>query len=234
MLKTIVTILLSIVFSVLAARGFASQLEVVSATRAKDKGKRSLELGITGRAIISAIFSVVFIVLMISSNIRILAVILGILLSVGMVILNVYLRKHEIKLLPSFFLLWVATVISTSTYAHFTSKDTLGTVYIVLQIICLVLILLGAAVPNLLCYYDEYKREEQDPVKKNKADDSEADEEDEEENTDGEDWPEDELRRERLYENAIKISLLVGFIAIAVILAVILEVKFDFLPPYRF
>ena len=221
MLKTVITIVVSIVLSWLAVKGYASQLTAVSATRKKGP----IEFSTVERAMMTAVSSVVFILLMISSNIRILAVILGVALSVIMVLANTYLRSNGIKLLPSFFLLWVATVISTSTYAHFTSKDTLGTVYIVLQIICLVLLLVGAAVSNTKKFYEEQKEENEEADKTKVALRlARGERADEDNDIDG---------VEMILNKIIKVLPIVIMILVTVLVLLFLEAKFDFLPPYN-
>lgn len=240
MLKTIVTVILLLVFNILAARGFASQLEAVSASRAKrdeDVERRSLELGWMGRAVLAAIFFVVGLVVMISSNLRILSFILAIVLLLVIVAGNIYLRFNGLRLFPTFFFLWISTTISASTYAHFTSSDPIGIAYSVVVSVLFIIFVVSTIVMNVKSYYNDHCEEDDEAeklsrkVKRSKSEDS--DEADDGED-DGEDWPEEELRKERMLELAMKVLLVVIFIAAAVLLAVFLEVKFDFLPPYRF
>lgn len=205
MLKAIISIVMFLVFSAYASFGIAWQLEAVSLKRARrDEGveRRSLELGIKGRVIFTLIFSVLFIFVMILSNIKILSMILGLLLSALWVTANVKLRQGGIKIAPQLFALWIATMISSVTYAHMNTKDVLGVIYTILQVLCLIGILVSTFV-----------------VKEQK-------DEDDEDNDD----PEEKLRRELF----LKIFLAIGIIAVAVVLFVVMEVQFDFLPPYRF
>ena len=234
MLKVIIIILLLIVFSAYASFGIAWQLESASATRARrDENikRRSLELGIKGRILFTLTFSVIFILIMIASHIKILSMILGLLLSIILVIGNTYLRSNGIRICPQLFALWVSTMISSVAYAHMTTNDALGWVYTVLQVVCLIGLIVGTFAVGVRKLY--YKR---------KAENDEADELDkkvrkighEDDDDDEEGWPEEELKKERMFQNAVKFFLTIALIGAAVAILAVLEVKFDFLPPYRF
>lgn len=226
MLKTVVTIVLILIFSFFAAKGLVSQIEAVSV-----KKKKAVELGIAGSLIFATIFAVIFILLMIASNIKILAVIIGLLLSAGMVFGNIYLRRNDIRILPSFVLLWFATIISSSTYAHMTNKDPVSITYSILQVICLVLLFVGTAASNMLKYTSEHvtediKAERLQARVEEGPHEEEPDEEEEDEIVEG-------IRKERMKELRTNILISTAIIAV-IILAIVLEVFFDYLPPYRF
>lgn len=241
MLKTIISIILIMVFSSLAAFGIASQLEIVSVTNVRDgrtkKEVESIELGLSGRIIMAAILSGFFILLMVLSHFRILIVILGTIVLASFVLGNTYFRKFRFRLFPSFLYLAISNIVATYTYAHFTSKDTLGTVYGAIQFVGLILLGVGTVASNIYRVNKAYAKENE-VARETERQVRKAQREDEANDTDDDDelpgWPEEELERERMFKNGFYIFLTVALVVAAIAVMIVLEQKFDFLPPYNF
>jgi len=164
MLKTIIFVCIAIALSIMAATQFAGALEKASATRANrdDRRRRVLDLGIKGRAVMAGIFAVVMLLLAWMSNIMLLSTIVCLILSVLLVLANVYLKGNYIDALPALFFIWVGNVISSLKNAGLMVGNKWGTVYIILQVVCLVLMALLTALGNYSSYRRMVKKEDID------------------------------------------------------------------------
>ena len=248
-MKLTVFILIEIALSYIMAAQFCGKLEVASATRAnKEDGTktRSLELGYTGRAILMVVIFVEFALIALLSKWLVVGTLVAMIISVGIVWANIYLRGVGIEALIPMFLLWIGNVVaSLYQQSKVGTESGWASFYIIFEIIMLVLLLAGTAIVK----FNQYRRmhmDEEDEADEIDEDvdhmtDEPEDEESEDESTDeGEDDDEDaddywerEERKEQIIRTALNGLIIVLIIAAVVAIGYWLEVKFDFLPPYR-
>jgi hypothetical protein len=252
MIKTIIIIVTAVVLSIIAAFSFAGALEKASSTRAgrnPDRKRRSLELGLQGRAILFAIFAIVMLLLAWMSHVPLLSTIVCLILAIGLVLGNLYVKKNGINSLKGFLCLWIGNLIGSLAYANFRSDDgRWNKVYIILQVICLVLLLVGSLIGNIISYFLVYKDEEDDAdvVTEDVDNSSEEESEDEasennEDETDDEDEDDEPTVWDKLKDKLKKINwllvldivTLIAIIAFFVFIGYYFEAKYDLFWPFN-
>lgn len=240
MLKTIVYVLIELVFCFFAATQFAAQLESVSATRAKEAGKRkSLELGWLGRIVLTAAFLAIMLLVSLMSHIMLLSTIVSLVLFAGLVVANVYLKGNGINVFPTLFLLWIGLGIAAQKNAQLVVGDIWGTIYSIISGVLFILLIAVTVVGNINAKHRKVKKqkmdaEELDEKVERLESESSCEDNDEEQDDDEDDDPfggEDPFHEE-LTMKIIKIFGIVLLFVAAFVLAYWLEMKFDFFPPY--
>lgn len=226
-MKTFVYVLVMLALSATAAMQFCGRLETVSAARAQRRNKgRGLDLGVSGRLILILVNFSVFVLMSWLSKLAVLVTIVALVLSVTMTGLSA-IAGAVVGFVP-FFCLWLGIVWSSLFSGKLDSSPTWGWIYILLQVVLLVIIYIAGRVGGT-------------PKSGNHDDDDEDDEDDEDEEvekvvkkakkTSGSSLSPEErkARSERVRDIVITIAVIV----IAFIIGYILEVKFDFFPPYN-
>jgi hypothetical protein len=233
-LRTIGFIALTIIITVAAACSFATALEVASANKG---GRRHLELRYSGRTVIAIVLAVSMILLSWMSNIKVLGMIVAIVLAVGLVAANVFLRRNGIKASFALALVWIGNLIASLRYAKVMSNNPWDVAYIIVQVVCLVLILAASAIASINTILRAFKKENEDAdeleedVRRVTADDTDEEEGTINDDDGSEEEDEDEESSDRdVWDSIIKVLA----IALIIVTAFVLEAKFDFLPPYNF
>lgn len=171
------------VFSILASMQFVKALESASATRARRKdavSRRSLELGWPGVATIAIFFAAIMLILAWMSNISLLSRIVALILSVGLVLGNTYLKGNGIHCCPAMLLLWAGNVSSSLRHVQGGWEKW----YIYLQVIAAILILAGTFIGNLHRAGIRFRLENEDEEKVEEDVEASSDEESEDEESD--------------------------------------------------
>lgn len=255
MLKNIVFIIIMAAFAVLAALQFASQLEIVSATHARRNNgtRRSLELGRVGRIVIALVFFALMFVLGLLSRFTLLSQILAIIVGLGLVAANVYLKGNGIHVFPALFFLWGGLMIASQKDANLMIGDAWGTIYNIIMTVLFILLCLVTIIGNINAKRRELRKERRDADELEEQveealsdDDDDSDEDDSEtdddesetdatneDDTDDDPWHGEDPFNEKLLMNIIKVAGIVILLLGAVALGYWLETSFDFFPPYN-
>lgn len=146
--------------SVLSGFDFASALEEASANNVSRKGHgRILDLGWSGRIIFSVLFVAVMIVLsQLSKNLELLNIVTRCIL-VFLVVLNIFLRINGVRAFKVFVALWLGNLISALKETGFTIDQKNAQLFILIQLVAFVLLFLGTALGNLICFYRNIEAE---------------------------------------------------------------------------
>lgn len=225
-MKTLIFALAMMALSATAAMQFCGRLEAVSAARVQSRNKgRGLDLGVSGRLILILINFVIFVLVAWLSKLAVPATIVALILSVTMTGLSA-IAGAVVGFAP-FFCLWLGTTWSSLFSGKLDSSSTWGWIYLLLQVILLVIVYIAGRVGN--------------PKSGDHDDEDDDDEDDEDEEvekvvkkakktSESSLSPEEQqARSERIRDVVITIAV----IAIAFIIGYVLEVKFDFFPPYN-
>lgn len=211
MAKTIIFIVLAVVFAVCAAIQFVGQLECASAGRARrdeDIERRSLELGIGGRIVFGVIFFAVMVLLAWASHIELLSTIAALIISVILVLLNTWFKGIDVNVFPALFLIWAGNTMGSLKNVVQLQGDVWLTIYVILQIVAFILLAVGTALGNLRRAY---------------AGDTEDDEIEEDEEKDD--------KFERILTLVIKFLAIVIVVAVIVVIGFWVEGSFGFFDP---
>ena len=214
----------------LTSLSFASSLEHASASKVgDDESHRKLELGVKGRVVIIAIVTLILLAVIAVSRIPVATVITGLALSICTILFSLMPRSNGIHTLLSSFLFWAGEFCGSLTFANYrTGNKALGSIYIILQLVCLVLILIVGCLPNLIAKVKER-------IEENRAAEELEDEkaralidDDDEEDSDRE---YDRKLKKQFYDRLICVITII--LIIIVLLAIIwLQNKYGIFPPY--
>lgn len=229
MFRTI-SIIFWLIIGVFSSLSFASSLEHASASKVgDDESHRKLELGVKGRVVIIAIVTLILLAVIAVSRIPVATVITGLALSICTILFSLMLRSNGIHTLLSSFLFWAGEFCGSLTFANYrTDNKALGSIYIILQLVCLVLILIVGCLPNLIAKVKER-------IEENRAAEELEDEkaralidDDDEEDSDRE---YDRKLKKQFYDRLICVITII--LIIIVLLAIIwLQNKYGIFPPY--
>ncbi|MBQ2638912.1 MAG: hypothetical protein Q4E70_00030 [Candidatus Saccharibacteria bacterium] len=119
-------LILAIIIAIVATNFFAHELENVSHVRAnedKDNPKRSLELGLSGRAVLAVIPVVLIIILSLLSKFEIATTIILLVLNVIIFLGYIWMKMQGFNIFwPCFFLIWANNIAgmihSSASFSH--------------------------------------------------------------------------------------------------------------------
>ena len=176
--------------------------------------------------------------MMAASKIIVLSTILALVISVLLVAANFHLSQIGFSIFPALFCVWAGNLFSSLYHSSIGPKNVWGVVYVILQVICLALFFIGTAYGAAIISARE-KRKRQKEAEKLEEDVARSapeanldDESSEGTSEEDEDDPfEDEFQNE-VRNKIIEWGIIIFIIAVAIVLAMFLEAKFDFLPPY--
>lgn len=246
-MKLFVFIAIELLLSYFAAAKFCGELEVASASRAtREDGTRgrSLELGYKGRAIVTVALLVGLLFIALLSKWLVVSTILAMIVSVGLVWANVYLRGININSLTSFFCLWIGTVIAgLYQQSKVGAENGWATFYIIFEVVMLALLVLGTVIVKFNRYRMEMREEDEEAeeieedvdhvITEPDDEESEGEASDEDDDEDDDDYWERDARKEEIIGFILHGVIVVLIIGVMVALGFWLEAKFDFFPPYK-
>jgi Flp pilus assembly protein TadB len=241
-MKLFVFVAIELLLSYYVATKFCGLLESASASRAKHEdgtSGRSLELGLYGRLAGTIALFVGLVIIALLSKWLVISTIIAMLVSLGLVWSNIYLRGIGIGALIPCFCVWIGNIVA-SLYQQSTvgAENGWAKFYIIFQIIMLALLLIGTAIVKFNQYRmtlrdEDEEAEETEELIDHYAAADDDDEDDTEADEDDDDWIDREERKEEIIRFILNAFIVILVVGLFVALGFWLETKFDFFPPYN-
>lgn len=242
-MKLFIFLAIELLLSYYVATKFCSLLESASATRAKHEdgtSGRSLELGLYGRLAATGALFIGFMIIALLSKWLVVSTILAMLVSLGLVWANIYLRGVGIGALVPAFCIWIGNIVA-SLYQQSTvgAENGWAKFYIIFQVVMLALLLIGTAIVKVNQYRMTLRDEDEEDDSTEEAithyagDDDDTDDDADDDADEDDDYWEREERKEQIIRFALNTFIVILVIGLFVALGFWLETKFDFFPPYN-